>query len=226
MLIKDWMTTSVLTIDENTSVMRATRMMKENKVRRLPVLSHGKLVGMITDRDLKEASPAKTNSLDIHELHYLLAEMKVKDVMTPKLVSLDYKETLEKAAIIMLQNKISGLPVMDEHDNLVGLLSETDVLRGFIHATGIADGTIHYILDLPDKAGATTGIIDICRKYGAKLISILTSYEDAADGMKRVALRIACPEDKIVEVNKAVAEAGELIYHIRDDLKNLPQKEQ
>ena len=226
MLIKDWMATSVLTIDENTSVMRATRMMKENKVRRLPVLSHGKLVGMITDRDLKEASPAKTNSLDIHELHYLLAEMKVKDVMTPKLVSLDYKETLEKAAIIMLQNKISGLPVMDEHDNLVGLLSETDVLRGFIHATGIADGTIHYILDLPDKAGATTGIIDICRKYGAKLISILTSYEDAADGMKRVALRIACPEDKIVEVNKAVAEAGELIYHIRDDLKNLPQKEQ
>ena len=226
MLIKDWMATSVLTIDENTSVMRATRMMKENKVRRLPVLSHGKLVGMITDRDLKEASPAKTNSLDIHELHYLLAEMKVKDVMTPKLVSLDYKETLEKAAIIMLQNKISGLPVMDEHDNLVGLLSETDVLRGFIHATGIADGTIHYILDLPDKAGATTGIIDICRKYGAKLISVLTSYEDAADGMKRVALRIACPEDKIVEVNKALAEAGELIYHIRDDLKNLPQKEQ
>ena len=226
MLIKDWMATSVLTIDENTSVMRATRMMKENKVRRLPVLSHGKLVGMITDRDLKEASPAKTNSLDIHELNYLLAEMKVKDVMTPKLVSLDYKETLEKAAIIMLQNKISGLPVMDENDKLVGLLSETDVLRGFIHATGIADGTIHYILDLPDKAGATTGIIDICRKYGAKLISILTSYEDAADGMKRVALRIACPEDKIVEVNKALAEAGELIYHIRDDLKNLPQKEQ
>jgi len=226
MLIKDWMATSVLTIDENTSVMRAMRMMKENKVRRLPVLSHGKLVGMITDRDLKEASPAKTNSLDIHELNYLLAEMKVKDVMTPKLVSLDYQETLEKAAIIMLQNRISGLPVMDENDNLVGLLSETDVLRGFIHATGIADGTIHYIMDLPDKAGATTGIIDICRKYGAKLISILTSYEDAADGMKRVALRVACPEDKLVEVNKALAEAGELIYHIRDDLKNLPQKEQ
>jgi acetoin utilization protein AcuB len=225
MLIKDWMATKILTIDENTSVMRATRMMKENKVRRLPVLSHGKLVGMITDRDLKEASPAKTNSLDIHELHYLLAEMRVKDVMTPKLVSLDYKETLEKAAIIMLENKISGLPIMDEDENLIGLLSETDVMRGFIHATGIADGTIHYILDVPDKAGATTRVIDICREHGARVISILTSYEDAGEGMKRVALRIACPEDQVVSLNKELAEAGELIYHIRDDLKNLPHKE-
>jgi len=224
MLIKDWMARDVLTIDENTSVMRATRMMKENKVRRLPVLSHGKLVGMITDRDLKEASPAKTNSLDIHELHYLLAEMKVKDVMTPKLVRLDYGETLEKAAIVMLQNKISGLPIMDENDKLVGLLSETDVLRGFIHATGIADGTSHYIMDLPDRAGATTGIIDICRQHRAKLISVLTSYEEAAEGMKRVSLRISCPEEELAALNKKLAEAGELKYHIRDNLKNLPQK--
>ena len=224
MLIKDWMATKILTIDENTSVMRAMRIMKENKVRRLPVLSHGKLVGMITDRDLKEASPAKTNSLDIHELHYLLAEMKVKDVMTPKLVSLDYEETLEKAAIIMLQNKISGLPIMDENDDLVGLLSETDVLRGFIHATGIADGTVHYILDLPDQAGATTHVIDICRKCGARLISILTSYEDSATGTKRVSLRITCPDDKLTEVNKQLAEAGTLIYHVKDDLHDLPLK--
>jgi acetoin utilization protein AcuB len=225
MLIKDWMASKVLTIDENTSVMRATRIMKENKVRRLPVLAHGKLVGMITDRDLKEASPAKTNSLDIHELHYLLSEMRVKDVMTPKLVSLDYEETLEKAAIVMLQNRISGLPIMDENDNLIGLLSETDVLRGFIHATGIADGTSYYIMDLPDKPGATTSVIDKCREYGAKLISILTSYEDAAAGMKRVALRIACPDEHLATLNKQLAEAGELIYHTRDNLQDLPVKE-
>ncbi|MBW2467344.1 MAG: CBS domain-containing protein [Deltaproteobacteria bacterium] len=225
MLIEDWMASKLLTIDENTSVMRAMRMMKENKVRRLPVLAHGKLVGMITDRDLKEASPAKTNSLDIHELNYLLAEMKVKEVMTPKLISMKHDETLEKAAIVMLQNKISGLPIMDENGNLVGLLSETDVVRGFIHATGIADGTLHYIMDLIDQSGTTASIIDICRQHGAKLISILTSYEDAPKGMKRVALRIACPDDQQDSLNEKMAEAGTIIHSVKDKLQDLPQKQ-
>lgn len=225
MLIKDWMASKILTIDENTSVMRATRMMKENQVRRLPVLAHGKLVGMITDRDLKEASPAKTNSLDIHELHYLLSEMRVKEVMTPRLISLGAEDALEKAAIVMLQNKISGLPILDESGNLVGLLSETDVLRGFIHATGIAEGAVHYIMDLPDQPGATTGIIDICRKHGARLISILTSYENTAPGMKRVSLRIACPDEELDEVNKMIAETCTVINYSKDKLQDLPRKE-
>ena len=80
MLIRDWMAKDILTIDENTSVMRATRIMKEKNVRRLPVLSHGKLTGMITDRDLKDASPSKSTSLDIHEMYYLLSEMKVSEM--------------------------------------------------------------------------------------------------------------------------------------------------
>ena len=224
MLIKDWMAPKVLLIDENTSVMRATRMMKENEVRRLPVVAHGKLIGMVTDRDLKEASPAKTSDLDIHELHYLLSEMRVKEVMTPNPISLDSEETLEKAAMVMVQNKISGLPILDESGDLVGLLSETDVLRGFIHATGIADGTIHYIMDVADQPGATTRVIDICRKHGATLISILTCYKDAPPGMKRVALRVACPDEQLDVVNQKLAEAGKLIYHIQDNLQDLPRK--
>lgn len=224
MLIKDWMASKVLTIEENTSVMRATRMMKENEVRRLPVVSHGKLIGMVTDRDLKEASPAKTSSLDIHELHYLLSEMRVKEVMTSNPISLGHEETLEKAAMVMLQNKISGLPIMDESGNLVGLLSETDVLRGFIHATGIAEGTVHYIMDVPDKPGATTRLIDICRTHGARLISILTSYDDAEAGMKRLNLRISCPDDQLIAVNEKLAEAGTIIYCIQDKVEDLPKK--
>ncbi|MCK4838239.1 MAG: CBS domain-containing protein, partial [Desulfobulbaceae bacterium] len=136
MLIQDWMAKDVMTVDENTSLMRATRIMKENRIRRLPVVSHGKLIGIITDRDVKDASPSKTTSLDIHELYYLLSEMKVKDVMTNTPFTLSGKETLEKAALIMLNSRISGLPVIDDGGHLIGLLSETDVLRGFIHMTG------------------------------------------------------------------------------------------
>ncbi len=94
MLIKDWMATSMLTVDINTSVMRATRTMKENNIRRLPVLSHGKLVGVVTDRDLKDASPSSTSEMDLHEMYYLLSEMKIKDVMTDKCICLQKDDTL------------------------------------------------------------------------------------------------------------------------------------
>ena len=113
MVIKDWMATTILTVDANTSVMRATRTMKENNIRRLPVMSHGKLIGVITDRDLKEASPSTTSDIDIHEMYYLLSEMKVKDVMTDKCISLKQDDTLEKAALIMLKERISGIMILE-----------------------------------------------------------------------------------------------------------------
>ena len=164
MLIKDWMATAILTVDANTSVMRATRTIKENNIRRLPVMSHGKLIGVITDRDLKEASPSTTSDIDIHEMYYLLSEMKVKDVMTDKCISLKQDDTLEKAALVMLKEKISGIMVVDDEENLVGLLSETDIMRGFIQATGIQDGSYQYVIDMPDARGSRPGSLTCSEK--------------------------------------------------------------
>ncbi|MEJ2032941.1 MAG: CBS and ACT domain-containing protein [Deltaproteobacteria bacterium] len=225
MLIKDWMTKDVHTVDENTSLMRATRIMKEKSIRRLPVVSHGKLIGIITDRDVKDASPSKTTSLDIHELYYLLSEMKVKDVMTPNPVTLNGDDSLEKATVIMLENRISGLPVVDKAGHLIGLLSETDVLRAFIHATGIKDGAIQYVFDLPDAPGSVTKVIELLRQNKAMVISILTSFEDAPQGMKRVAIRITAESDEQIDaLTKRLSESYQIVYHGRDELKNLPRK--
>ncbi|MGV1098419.1 CBS and ACT domain-containing protein [Thiovibrio sp. JS02] len=225
MLIKDWMAKDVLTVDENTSLMRATRIMKENGIRRLPVVSHGKLIGIVTDRDVKDASPSKTTSLDIHELYYLLSEMKVKDVMTANPLTLSLDETLEKAALVMLEGKISGLPVVDAVGNLVGLLSETDVLRGFIHSTGIKDGAIQFVLDLPDAPGSVTKVIESLRQYNTRVISILTSFEDAPEGKKRVAIRVISDDEaKAEQVTKNLKESFTVVYCGKDELKNLPRK--
>ena len=225
MLIKDWMTKDVLTVDENTSLMRATRMMKENSIRRLPVVSHGKLIGIVTDRDVKDASPSKTTSLDIHELYYLLSEMKVKDVMTSKPVTLTGDDTLEKAAVVMLEDKISGMPIVDKLDHLIGLLSETDVLRGFIHSTGIQDGTVQFVFDLPDKPGSVTQVIEKLRKHDARVLSILTSFLDAEQGCKRVAVRIAAKDNaSIDELSKELSADYTIVYQGRDELKSLPKK--
>ena len=223
MLIRDWMAKDVLTVDENTSLMRATRVMKENSIRRLPVVSHGKLIGIVTDRDVKDASPSKTTSLDVHELYYLLSEMKVKDVMTPKPHVLRGEDSLEKAAVIMLEGKISGLPVTDESGYLVGLLSETDVLRGFIHSTGIKDGAMQYVFDLVDEPGSVTKVVRVLRDNGARVISVLTSFEDAPDGMKRVAIRVMLVEDADLEsLSKLLEENFTVVFQGKDELKDLP----
>jgi len=225
MLIQDWMAKDVMTVDENTSLMRATRIMKENNIRRLPVVSHGKLIGIITDRDVKDASPSKTTSLDIHELYYLLSEMKVKDVMTDTPLVLSGKDTLEKAALIMLNSRISGLPVVDDRNHLIGLLSETDVLRGFIQMTGIKDNAIQYVFDLPDQPGSVTKVTSILREHSAMIISILSSFEDAADNMKRVAIRIAPVEEQAEKnLTKKLTEKFQVVFHGRDDLSSLPNR--
>ena len=225
MLIQDWMAKNVMTVDENTSLMRATRIMKENNIRRLPVVSHGKLIGIITDRDVKDASPSKTTSLDIHELYYLLSEMKVKDVMTSSPLTLSGNDTLEKAAIIMLNSRISGLPVVDGSGHLIGLLSETDVLRGFIHMTGIKNNAIQYVFDLPDQPGSVTKVTNILKEHQARIISILTSFEDAAENMKRVAVRIApLDADKENELTSLLKQSFSVVYSGRDDLTSLPDK--
>lgn len=226
MLIKDWMATAILTVDANTSVMRATRTIKENNIRRLPVLSHGKLAGVITDRDLKEASPSSTSDIDIHEMYYLLSEMKVKDVMTDKCICLNQDDTLEKAALVMLKERISGIMILDEDENLVGLLSETDILRGFIEATGIQDGSYQYVIEMPDQAGSTTKIIDLLRQKNARVLSILTSFSDAPRGSKTVAIRISVDEATAKELGQEInnLESYNIVFQGKDELHNLPTK--
>ena len=226
MLIKDWMATTILTVDANTSVMRAGRTMKDNNIRRLPVVSKGKLAGIITDRDLKEASPSSKTDMDMHEMYYLLSEMKVQDVMTEAPIRLSLDDTLEKAALVMLTEKISGLVIVDQEDNLVGLLSESDVLRGFIHATGIQVGAFQIVMDMSDAGGSVSQLIDVLRQNRARVLSILTSFDDAPAGAKRVSVRIMPYNGEVEDLVKELEamEGYVIVSQGIDDLKNLPKK--
>lgn len=225
MLIKEWMSRDLVIVDENTSLMRATRVMKENNIRRLPVLGSGKLAGILSDRDVKDASPSKMTAMDIHEFYYFLSEMKVKDAMTSTPLTLYQDDLLERAAILMLKNKISGVPVLDESGNLVGLLSSTDVVRGFIHSTGIEEGTILIVFNLQDEPGWVTGVIKVLRENNASVIGIRTDYKDAQEGMKKVAVRINLPDkEKFDELIDTLSDEYEIIYHMLDRIDNLPGK--
>jgi acetoin utilization protein AcuB len=222
MLVREWMTSDVLTVDENTSMMKALHLMKESNIRRLPVMSRGALVGIISDRDLKEASPSKATTLDVHELYYLLAEIKVKEIMSQNPVTIHADETVEQAAVIMLENKVSGLPVLNKQNELIGIITQSDVFRAFVNITGIYKGGAQFAFSLGDTPGSIKEVADTIRQYGGRIVSILSSTDMAAEGSRNVYIRIRdmAPED-LTRIEQALRQKFKVLYVAGDILKTI-----
>lgn len=222
MLVKGWMTSDVITIDEDTSMMKASQIMKENNIRRLPVMHKGKLVGMVTDRDIKEASPSKATTLDVHELYYLLSELKVKDIMSKNVFTIGPEETVEKAAVKMLEHRISGLPVVNDKGKVVGMITQGDIFKVLVSLTGIYRGGIQFAFNLEDRPGSIKEVGDMIRKHGGRMVSILTSYDMCDEGCRHVYIRIKeIPEDKLKALTDDLDKNFILLYTVQDSLKDL-----
>lgn len=222
MLVREWMSSDLITIDENTSMMKALHIMKENRIRRLPVTARGALVGIVSDRDLKEASPSKATTLDVHELYYLLAEIKVKEIMTKNPITIHPDETVERAAVMMLEHKVSGLPVVDQQNELVGVITQSDVFRAFVNITGIYKGGVQFAFSLEDRPGSIKEVADTMREYGGRIVSILSSTDMAAEGTRNVYIRIRdlAPED-LQKLEEALRRKYKLLYVAKDILKTI-----
>lgn len=219
MLVQGWMSTDLISVDEETSMMKASVLMKENNIRRLPVVRKGKLVGIVTDTDLKEASPSKATTLDIYEINYLLSEIKVKELMSKDVVYVKPDETIEFAAILMLENKISGLPVVNDQQNLIGVITQTDIFKALIHITGMYSGDIQFALCLEDKPGSVHEVADVIRSMGGRVVSILTSYDLADEGYRNVYFRIRPMEqDKLAKLVKILEEKFTVLYTVKESL--------
>jgi acetoin utilization protein AcuB len=215
MLIKDWMTKDPVTITEETSMIKAIHIMKERRVRRLPVVSAGKLVGMVTDRDLKEASPSKATTLDVHELYYLLAELQVNEIMSRNPISVSQDDTVEHAAQVMLDHTISGLPVVDQGGKVVGIITQSDVFRAFMHITGVLQGGVQFALRLEDRPGLIKEVVDLLRARGARFVSLLSSYATSQEGFRDVYIRVKNLSPEAVAAARAeLASSYQVLYVI------------
>ncbi|WP_022853445.1 CBS and ACT domain-containing protein [Thermodesulfatator atlanticus] len=227
MLVKEWMTEDPIVLDENASIMKAVQIMKEHNMRRIPVVKDGKLVGIITDRDIREATPSKATALDVHELYYLLSEIRVKDVMTPDPITITPDVTVEFAAVVMLENRISGLPVVDEENHVIGIITQTDVFKVLIHITGIYYGPYQIAFLLKAQPGLISEIAQEIRRHGARIVTVLTSYEGLELERRRVYFRVMdMPEDKFKEMVDHLKKKYNVLYWIRDDLSKIPRKKQ
>lgn len=133
-LVKDWMTREVVTVSPDASLPEAHRLMSDNNIRRLPVLKGGRLVGIVTRGDVRGAEPSEASSLSIWEINYLLAKLKIKQIMTRDPLTVTEDMTLGEVAKIMLDNKVSGLPVIGKEGTVVGIITESDIFRMIVQA--------------------------------------------------------------------------------------------
>ena len=135
-LVKHWMTRDVITVTPTTSLSEAHRLMTEKRIRRLPIIDHGKLVGIITLGDVRSAEPSTASTLSIWEMNNLLAKLTVSEIMTREPTTISQEATISTVAEIMLEKKFSGLPVVDDAGQLVGIITESDIFRLVVREWG------------------------------------------------------------------------------------------
>ena len=129
-LVKDWMQSDVITADPKLGMLKAHKLMRDHNIRRLPVVNKkGELVGLVTRSDIRKAEPSGATTLNVWEMNYLLAQLKLKEIMTKQVITCQAQDTIKTAAARLHENKIGALPVVDEHNKVVGIITESDIFR-------------------------------------------------------------------------------------------------
>ena len=212
MLVKNWMSKDVITVDVNDSMQDATGLLKEHNIRGLPVMKNGKLAGVVTDRDLKKASASDATSLEIHELLYLISKIKIKEIMTKDPITIPVDYTVEEAAEVLLDNKLSGAPVVDDEGHVVGIITQTDIFRVMVSLTGVREKGIQLGFQLEDRSGSIKEVTDIIRKYGCSVVSILSS-SDKKSGYRHVYIRACnCDRGRLEQLKDELKAKANLLY--------------
>jgi acetoin utilization protein AcuB len=190
MLVRDWMSKDVVSVDVNTNMQQAITLMMEHNISRLPVMENGNLVGMVTDRDLRRAAPSDTTVMEVRHILYHLTTVQMGAIMTRNLITVAPEFTLEEFAEVLLNNKISGCPVVDRDGNLVGIITKQDLFRAIVSVSGLPNRGIQFGFLLEDRPGSTKEITDVIRKYGARLMSVVSSYAEAPHGYRNTYIRV------------------------------------
>ena len=199
MLIRDRMSKHPITVTADVHIDEALKVMRDNKVRRLPVVDKdGRLVDIVSEMDLLYASPSPATSLSVYEIHYLMARITVQDVMTKEVISIEEDTPLEEAARIMVDNKIGGLPVVRD-GTLVGIITETDLFKIFLELLGARERGVRLTLRTPNKKGVLASITGQIAQIGGDIISLGTFLgEDPTEGLLTIQVA-GVPQDELVE---------------------------
>lgn len=206
MYVKDNMISSPITIGPGQSVSEAVDLMSENHLHRLPVVDDkGKLVGLVTESVITSNTPNNATSLSVFELNYLLNKLSISDIMIKDVVTIGKEALLEEAATLLRKNDIGCLPVVNEENDLIGIITHNDIFTAFIDLLGYNHNGIRYVISIPDDH---PGIMeDICRIFkendisisnlavynnnrGIEVVVIVYGYKDVSDKLTQAGYKV------------------------------------
>lgn len=167
------MTQNPYTVEKSTPVTDAQTIMQREKIHRLPVLHGGKLVGIISEKDLLYATPSPATSLNVYEMNNLLSKLKVESVMSKKVLTVEPSTLVEDAARKLVDNDIGGLPVVENH-KLVGIITESDLFRLLIDLFGTRKKGVRATLRVPERPGELADTTRAIAEAGGNVISMGT----------------------------------------------------
>lgn len=176
MIVKEVMRTNVICASSDTKATEVKNMMTENNVSKLPVVDNGKLVGIVTKNDLLKAEPSSATTLDMFEISYLLSKLTVKKIMNTKVISVGTNEVVEEAARIMVDNKISCLPVVDG-DALIGIITKSDLFHMFTEMFGAREKGVRVVALVNDAPGVLAKVAKEISDLNANIISAVTTKQ-------------------------------------------------
>jgi len=208
MLVRDRMAAPAITVEPKAPIYDALALMKERRIRRLPVIRGRRLVGIVTWTDLMRASPSPATSLTAWEIPYLLMKAPVAEVMTRAVITIEPSATVEEAAVLMRRHKIGGMPVV-EAGAVVGVITESDIFDAFIDLMGLRRGGARLTIELQDRIGALEEVVRTIRDCDINIRS-LAAYP--LDGVGQVVVRVDTPYP--LHLVQTLSEHGIKVTHL------------
>jgi acetoin utilization protein AcuB len=215
MLVGERMSRPVISITKSMPIHDALALFKKEHIRRAPVLQDGKLIGIISDKDLLNASPSQVTSLSVWEMNYMLSKITVKEVMTRKVLTVQVDTPIEEAARLMADNKIGGVPVM-KADKVVGMITETDLFKIFLELMGARTVGIRVTAVAEDHPGQLAKITKAIADAGGNFISFGQFTNEESTNAKTVIVTFKVAEMKMEDVKKALAKVVVKFVDVRE----------
>lgn len=211
MFVGERMSRPVISVTPDTPINDALAMFKKEHIRRAPVVHKGKLVGIVSETDLLNASPSDVSTLSIWEMNYMLSKITIQHVMTKKVISVNKDTPIEEAARIMADKKIGGLPVLDR-DKVVGMITETDLFKVFLELMGARDKGIRVTATIDEKPGELAKVTKAIASAGGNFVSF--GFFDGDDPTTKI-LTFKVAGMKKEDVRKALANVVKKFWDIR-----------
>lgn len=207
MLVRERMTSPAVTITPETPFQDALKLMRDKKFRRLPVVdSAGKIVGIVSERDMLHASPSPATSLSVWEVNYLLWKLKISDIMTHNVLTLQQDTPIEDAANLMVTHKIGGVPIVDDSGKVVGVITETDIFRAFVEMLGGGEHGLRLMVQVPAGSGTLAKLAGKIAEQGGVILSV-GSMNRETDGAREVIIKVkGVTKDKLIPALESIGD--------------------